>query len=322
MKALKWIMICAMLVTGMMSASAQPGGDGTRTRGAEAGARTGEARPERPESTLSPEERAKQAEAASLLAATVVAEKMTLSKEAAAKFVTNYTTAAKESRAKMEELRSGQDREAMMTAMRADREKMAEVLKKDLTEEQAKIATMYLGGFSSLERTIQGLQRAKVDEAKTKKAMPVILKYIEDLQKLMPAREARGGAGAEAGGRGRGGQGAEAGAGGPARGGQGGEAGAGGRARGGQGAEAGAGGRGRGAAAEGTEAVSAEERAATRVKLTELREKYTKDLTEIIGEEAIKAMGGQRGGMMMRGERGTGQGGRTRPAGAATGAAK
>lgn len=260
MKALKWIMICTVLVSGMLSAAAQEGERGTRTR---------EARPERPESTMTPEERAKQAERASRIAAMVVARKMEVSEETAETFIRNYATAAKESRAQMEKFR-GQDRanmdhEAMMKSFQENRTKMAEALKKGLTEEQAKIAATYLGGYISLERSIEGLLRGKVDREKTRKAMPVILKYLENSQKLMPTR-GQAGAGA---------------------------------------------------------APAAANREVTMKKFTELREKYNKDLTEIIGEEAAKAMGGQRGSMMMRGSgRPGGAGaedrgeGRTRPEGA------
>ncbi len=149
---------------------------------------------------MSPEERAKITATALPITATAVAEYVKLDEAKTKAFVKAYVAANEAASKRMADLRQGggqqMDRQAMMDAMQKSRDEMAKVLKDNMTEEQAKKVNEVIGGrFSSLDRNVESLVRAKVEEAKIKKAMPVLIKYAADNNKMMMT-EMRGQSGA------------------------------------------------------------------------------------------------------------------------------
>lgn len=133
---------------------------------------------------MSAEEREKLATAAAPLAAKAISQYVKLSDEAAKKFTEAYVKEQEAARKRLAEVRESGNFEGMRDVFQKNAEAMQKVMADNLTEEQAKKAETVVGQFGGLDRSIQGLLRAKVDEKKMDKALPVLVKYAVAQQEV------------------------------------------------------------------------------------------------------------------------------------------
>jgi len=169
----KRVMSCAVIALAFVAtAMAQPAGPGG----------------------MSPEERAALARQTTPLAAKAIAQYVGVTGDAEAKFTAAYVAEAAAAQKRLADARQagGAPGEGMMNVMRENSEKMQKVVEANLTAEQAKKAAALVGPFNALERSIQGLLRAKVETAKVEKALPVLVKYSV-AQQEMTAKMREGG---------------------------------------------------------------------------------------------------------------------------------
>ena len=171
MKSWKWMLTCLVILSITLPAAAQ-------------GQRQG-----RPEMTDEErEERAKIAKEAVPLTAQAISDFLELKGAAVKKFKTAYAKEAATAQERIVEARKLEDRTKRSEAYLASSKKTLAALKKSLTEEQMKKAAPLLGGSryssNSLDRSIQSLLRAKVEKAKIKKALPVLVTYTVERSKI------------------------------------------------------------------------------------------------------------------------------------------
>jgi hypothetical protein len=133
---------------------------------------------------MSREERAKLAKAAAPLAAKAIAQYVELSAEETKKFTKAYVEETVAAQKRFAEVMGSGDREKMMAVFRESGKKMQELLETHMKPEQAKKARTIVGRFNSLDRSIQGLLRAKVEQAKVEKALAVLVKHAVGQQEL------------------------------------------------------------------------------------------------------------------------------------------